>query len=112
MSDETTEPMDGGDGESGKEEPPSPSALPSRSKRSVNLITPPASDETRRAPLAEPETADQHQHNPKHRESIWDTYVQMTGDTVRKRRMSRRQESVVQAEHLATLGKLTWYFFW
>ncbi|VDK33633.1 unnamed protein product [Gongylonema pulchrum] len=104
---------DENDGRSGREPSrPSPPAASSQSERSFNLITPPAaaaSDETHRAPLAEPETTEQHHHpqhhNPKHRESIWDTYVQMTDDTVRKRRMSRRQESLVQAEHLASLGE-------
>lgn len=73
----------------------------------VNVIPPPASDETQRAPLAEPEQTEH--HNLKPRGSIWDTYIEMSDVTERKRRMTRHLDSTEQEQHLASLGKISFH---
>ncbi|KAK6106199.1 anion exchange family protein [Brugia pahangi] len=102
---------DGGDNsskESSVSASPSPpvtssSLLSSRQQSTiVNVIPPPASNDTQRAPLAEPEQTEH--HNLKHRGSIWDTYVEMSDVTERKRRMTRHFDSMDQAQHLADLA--------
>lgn len=87
----------------------SSTSSPSSKQKSAiaNIITPPAqtSDETQRAPLAEPEQIE-HQ-NLKHRGSIWDTYIEMNDGTERKRRMTLHRDSIDQEkQHLADLGKI------
>ncbi|OZC12615.1 hypothetical protein X798_00246 [Onchocerca flexuosa] len=105
MSNMKADSDDNNDSNKGLSESTSPLSS-SNPQHTVNIIPPPASNETtHHAPLAEPEQAEHHQ---KHRESIWDTYIEMSDAGERKRRMTRNLDSTDQTQNheqnLADLG--------
>uniref|UniRef100_A0A8R1Y235 Anion exchange protein n=1 Tax=Onchocerca volvulus TaxID=6282 RepID=A0A8R1Y235_ONCVO len=106
MSNMKADSDDNNDSNKGLSESISPLSSSSNQQHTVNIIPPSASNETtHHAPLAEPEQTEHHQ---KHRESIWDTYIEMSDVGERKRRMTRNLDSTDQTQNqeknLADLG--------